>query len=465
MNNQNECSKLSSYWKILLLILLLNLIVAIQVTASNSAVPSYRISFSIDGNTVKIPYYRNFSIGANASVVEHAVIVIHGIKRNADDYYNAMLDAAFRTRNLNTSNFVMAPQFLVEDDLTTNNLGPEMLFWKSSGWPVGDMSVQSSTFPTPASISSFAVMDTVLMRLANAYPNLDTIIVAGHSAGGQYVQRYAAGNTVDSLLFNEYGIYIRYIVANPSSYVYLNGERRIGGTLDQFRLPTSEELGFCKNYNDYKYGLENLNNYMSLAGPAQIRQQYGLRNIIYLLGELDNDPNANYLDKDCEAMWQGSHRLERGTIFFNYIRYYYGVGKYNHIKATVDGVNHDYYGMFNSSCGLYFIYNYGSCGTIDQIENDQVTRYPVDFNLIQNFPNPFNPLTMIRFSLGKASQVSLTIYNIRGEKVATLINNRQLAAGSHEVEWQASAFTSGVYYCRLQTAYGHLNGLKMVLVK
>ena len=74
---------------------------------------------------------------------------------------------------------------------------------------------------------------------------------------------------------------------------------------------------------------------------------------------------------------------------------------------------------------------------------------PTDIVLEQNYPNPFNPSTTISFSLRRAEFVTLRVFNIRGEEVARLIE-KQLAAGAHQVQWNASAFVSGVYCYRLQ---------------
>jgi len=71
------------------------------------------------------------------------------------------------------------------------------------------------------------------------------------------------------------------------------------------------------------------------------------------------------------------------------------------------------------------------------------------FQLKQNYPNPFNPSTTIRFALQTSEIVKLSIYNQLGQKVETLIN-KQMAAGSYSLQWNAEALPSGVYYYRLQ---------------
>jgi len=75
--------------------------------------------------------------------------------------------------------------------------------------------------------------------------------------------------------------------------------------------------------------------------------------------------------------------------------------------------------------------------------------HPSGFALLQNFPNPFNPATQIIYSLPEAGHVEVSVYNIRGERVATLVNERQ-ASGSHTVVWNAEKFGSGVYFIRMQ---------------
>jgi len=83
--------------------------------------------------------------------------------------------------------------------------------------------------------------------------------------------------------------------------------------------------------------------------------------------------------------------------------------------------------------------------------------------LQQNFPNPFNPTTQIRFSLAEQSQVTLKVYNILGKEIATLVNDVK-GAGVHEVSFNGTGLASGVYFYTLQTGkFTQTN--KMILVK
>lgn len=88
---------------------------------------------------------------------------------------------------------------------------------------------------------------------------------------------------------------------------------------------------------------------------------------------------------------------------------------------------------------------------------------PKEFALNQNYPNPFNPTTMIAFDLPKASEVRLSVYNVLGQEVKTLVD-RAMAAGNHAIEFDADELSSGVYFYRLE-AEDFRDTRKMLLVK
>ena len=88
---------------------------------------------------------------------------------------------------------------------------------------------------------------------------------------------------------------------------------------------------------------------------------------------------------------------------------------------------------------------------------------PHTFVLQQNYPNPFNPSTNVEFSLPSSSQVRLTVYNMLGQEVATLVNG-QMEAGTHTVRFDASRLSSGIYLYRLN-AGSFVKTMKMILLK
>jgi hypothetical protein len=80
------------------------------------------------------------------------------------------------------------------------------------------------------------------------------------------------------------------------------------------------------------------------------------------------------------------------------------------------------------------------------------TYVPMEVQLYQNYPNPFNPSTKIRFDLAKSSHVTIIIYNLLGQNVVTLVDERR-PAGSYSVDWNTRGISipSGVYFARLTT--------------
>jgi len=101
-------------------------------------------------------------------------------------------------------------------------------------------------------------------------------------------------------------------------------------------------------------------------------------------------------------------------------------------------------------------------GIIDDVESDgKVAVY--DFSLAQNYPNPFNPSTVIRYSVSSAQLVTLKIYDVLGREVATLVNEEK-PSGNYEVEFNASKFSSGIYFYTL-TAGEYTNTKKMILLR
>ncbi len=104
------------------------------------------------------------------------------------------------------------------------------------------------------------------------------------------------------------------------------------------------------------------------------------------------------------------------------------------------------------------VFSLGTTNSVSE-ENDD----PEDFTLSQNFPNPFNPATIIDYQLSMNSFVTLKIYDLLGREVALLVNGRQ-GAGSHSVTFDAGNLPSGIYLCQLGAA-GFREVRKMVLMK
>ncbi|UFP99490.1 alpha/beta fold hydrolase [Pseudomonas fitomaticsae] len=272
-------------------------------------------------------------IGPAPAKIERVLIVIHGRLRNAETYRKSG-EVAAELAGQTANTLVIAPQFLNESDVSLYSLPASVLRWQGNDWMGGGL----STGPNP--LSSYAALDEIVGRLSDRkqFPDVKQIVIFGHSGGAQVVQRYALLAQEQPALKTE-GIRLRYVVANPSSYAYFNEQR-----------PVAFDHAKCPGFNRWKYGLMDPPIYSGGQTPAQLEGRYVKREMIYLLGQQDTDPQHPALDKSCAAKAQGAYRLERGKLFFGYLlrRHPEGV---NQRLIEVPGVGHDGDGMLTSPEG------------------------------------------------------------------------------------------------------------------
>jgi hypothetical protein len=107
-----------------------------------------------------------------------------------------------------------------------------------------------------------------------------------------------------------------------------------------------------------------------------------------------------------------------------------------------------------------------SNGSVTAIQNDK--QLTTTFKLNQNFPNPFNPSTMISFTLQNESHIKLEVMNLLGQRVETLLDG-EYSRGSYSTVWNAGSFSAGVYFCRITILNGSGEKFssikKMLLIK
>lgn len=120
--------------------------------------------------------------------------------------------------------------------------------------------------------------------------------------------------------------------------------------------------------------------------------------------------------------------------------------------------------LYDSSRAESFVEGCGSTDTIFfALAGDDQPVLPREFALQQNFPNPFNPNTTIEFTVPNEGDAELAIFNLAGQKVATLVSGN-VSAGQHRVEWNGAVASTGVYFYRLQMGHQVLTR-KMLLLK
>jgi pimeloyl-ACP methyl ester carboxylesterase len=269
--------------------------------------------------TKLLDYCGNGSLTARASGIRRVVLVVHGSSANHCDYARYALESAQDAGAL-ASTLVVAPLFT---DAATN--GDQRLTW-GSGWREGS----TSSNPDGTKVSSFAAMDLLAAAARQTFGVGVPLLLVGHSAGGQFVQRYAEGSDAP---------FDTFVPMNPSSYAYLSAQRWRGET-------RVDAVSGCPGYNTWKYGLDGLNRYMADAGD--LRRRYAAHRVAILLGGSDVERD-DALDVGGEADAQGRHRLERGQLFFGHLAEQLGSRPPGHTLSVVPAVGHDGRSMIRSA--------------------------------------------------------------------------------------------------------------------
>ena len=96
-------------------------------------------------------------------------------------------------------------------------------------------------------------------------------------------------------------------------------------------------------------------------------------------------------------------------------------------------------------------------------KTEETEPIPTDYFLYQNYPNPFNPITTIKYDIIGVQDVKLTVYDILGREVSTLVNEQQ-QPGNYQVSWNATGVASGIYFYQLRTK-DFVSTKKMILLK
>lgn len=299
--------------------------------------------------------YTTYPLNTKNEHITRALVMVHGAGRDADNYFRTAIAAAFLAGALDDT-IVVAPRFASNegrgcaDKLDANEVN----------WPCGGDSWRSGGVANNnKELTSFDFADEILRKLAkkSVFPNLRTIVIAGHSAGGQFVTRYEMGNKIHDSL----GTKIEYVVSNPSSYSYLDGTRPLfeAGTATR---PVGEATGQfgpfrdgrdCTTYDNWPYGMKNRTGYTAKTPDDLLKKQLAARPTKYLLGELDILPLGGF-DSSCPAMAQGPTRLARGQAFVNYVNTKYQAKEHKAVVISLCG--HNARCMFTAEAALPILF-------------------------------------------------------------------------------------------------------------
>ncbi len=302
--------------------------------------------------------YRTYSLDTRNEAVTRALVIVHGAGRDADNYFRNALAAAFLAGALDDT-VVVAPRMASAAANCHDTLAPNEISWNCNTWRSGGPAVSNPN------VTSFDFLDEVLRKIAHKeiFPNLQQIVVIGHSAGGQVLNRYEMTNQVHDKL----GVPVTYVVSNPSSYAWPDAARPTDAAYSvQSHAPgyipvtTPNASAFraftgardCTTYDQWPYGLKDRTGYSAKQTDDQLKAQLISRPTTYLLGELDVFPLGGF-DGSCPAMAQGPTRLARGEAFGKFVNEKLGA---HHVVKIVPECGHNARCMFTSEDAIPLLF-------------------------------------------------------------------------------------------------------------
>jgi hypothetical protein len=346
----------------------------LAVAASPSSdVPGdeYALSLDAQGNALHYFVAHRASQPADDGVTS-ALVAMHGHPRDANKTLTAAARAAAQAGRTDDT-LIVAPLFQVASpaDEHCHTVGVPRAqagdaLWTCGSWMEGGAAKGSS-------VTSFAALDQLLADLKRRWPRLQKVTVSGFSAGGQFVQHYIGFANPPA------GVSVRYVVADPGSWLYFDAARPTpqrngqavdwtacgqadGGGACSFVFGVPPASAQCSDHDRWKYGIGQVPAVLGRSGQ-DARARYAEADIAYLEGELDTGDGpgtANrLLDRSCGAQLQGPYRLQRGLAYAAYDRQMLSTSKPRSL-TVVPGCAHSVSCVFPSPAGAAVLFPAGA---------------------------------------------------------------------------------------------------------
>ncbi|SPO31655.1 uncharacterized protein UTRI_06304_B [Ustilago trichophora] len=296
-----------------------------------------------------LPFY--ISNQADNTKVLRAIVVWPGKPRDIWKYANLMMNARsvavsdnFAQQGATNDSFlIVAPAMLNQMDLQAGAARPNEIVFHGSGWQRG---APSRNPPMKHSVTSYAAVDQLIDQLMNknTYPNLNQVVVAGHSMGGQAAQRYALMKKTKA-----YDDNVRFWIGNPGSWAWLIDSRPYMNVNDSCQPNDA--------WDTWPYGLNGNQSKLTpyarrdvIANKTYVIDRFLNRHISYGLALLDIGAG----DTHCPARWQGGNHLDRGSQFvmqYQNTTAFYLKGQFppKHTLDYIANVSHQDYAMYSTN--------------------------------------------------------------------------------------------------------------------
>ncbi|PWN19134.1 hypothetical protein BCV69DRAFT_45425 [Microstroma glucosiphilum] len=301
----------------------------------------------------------------NAASIKRGILVMPGKPRDSWKYTNLIRNALTVQQTLfpewgvtSDEVIIIGPAWLNNFDQTAGAAQNNELVFHGTQWQSGGRSRSPAISDR---ITSYEALDAFADMLfdKNQFPNLNQVVMVGHSMGGQMLQRYSLLKKTKA-----YDNNLRYWLGNPGSYAWIEDARPYANAS-------------CQGGNEWAYGL---NGSVTPYGRSEVRSdkagvitRFLGRKLIYALGLMDNGAG----DTHCEALLQGGNHLDRGSEFILSVETASsGTWPANHTANYVAGVSHQDYPMMSNNVSMEHIFyrdfdvRYPDLNNVDSSDDD-----------------------------------------------------------------------------------------------
>lgn len=292
------------------------------------------------GLTALLPVFANRKLVDPHPGVKRAVIGIQDATRNA----GAVFDVLKAAVGEGPESMLLVPQFLAAQDTEKHGLGPDFARWTIEGWREGGNSRPATLRDSGALVSSFAVLDALLLYLSDraVFPDLAEIVLTGYGQSARTVQLYAAtGKGFDAP--DSAGVKLRFVVASADTFLYFDDKRPARGE-DGFATFGREQ---CSGFNQWPYGVVLPAVYAFGRTGQQLAAGYVGREVVYLV----SDKDADAADRGCEARAQGRNRLDRAENYLKHLALVAGSPPAGQRIVVAKGAGGSIGALLGSACG------------------------------------------------------------------------------------------------------------------
>lgn len=273
----------------------------------------------------------------DSSSIKRLVVVFPAYYRDSWNQLNMVGNAfsvAKKKFNVDDSSVAIGSLlYLNSDDKKSGSVEDDWVYYEGDNWSVGGMSRGPGNF----SLTSFTVTDRFISKLRGDFPNLEKIMVIGHSLGAQTTHRYAITKSDDN------DDIMSFWIGNPGSYTYFNSDR-------------PEQVGNCDDVNKFPNGITDTSTLPVSArkrSSDDMTQAFLNRRVHFAQGLNDNGISSGA----CDSMAQGHNRLERSAFYVQHAAKVNG-GSYpdSWTMDYIEGVSHQDYPMFAADANAYRIF-------------------------------------------------------------------------------------------------------------